>query len=119
MLEALNVKQTTTPAYHPESNRVECAHCTLAAILRAESLAALRNWPVLLAPVVMAINTTTHRLTGRTPYELQFGRTAVMPLDMIVPSVDTTTSRHCVAYPDNYVQLLKERAAAAYREVMA
>ena len=117
LMKALNIQHTVTPPYHPESNRVERVHRTLGAVLRAEGTAALGNWPALLGPAVMAINTTTSRATGRTPYELQFGRAAVVPLDIIVPAA-STTNRHKTAYPDEHITLLKERAAAVYEEVM-
>ena len=117
LMKALNIKQTMTPAYHPESNHVECVHQTLGAVLRAESTAALGNWPALLALAVMAINTTTNRAMGCTPYELQFGCAAVVPLDLIVPAVNTT-ARHQTAHPDEYITLLKERTAATYEEVV-
>ena len=41
-----------------------------------------------------------------------------MPLDLIVLSVDTAMPQHSMAYLDDYVKILKERAAPAYKEVM-
>ena len=52
VMKALNIQHTTTPAYHPESNRVERVHRTLGAVLRSEQAAALGNWPALLGPAV-------------------------------------------------------------------
>ena len=71
-----------------------------------------------IAPAMMAMNTTTNLIMGRTPYKMQFSRTAVILLELIVPTVDTATAEHSTAYPNKHIQVLKERAAEAYKEVM-
>merc|ERR1740128_697698 len=85
VMKQLGVKHTFTPAYTPESDRVERVHQTLGNVLRSNDRVDAKNWPVKLTYAVMAYNSAVHRITGVSPYEAVYGRAPTLPVDLIFP----------------------------------
>lgn len=75
-------KQRITSAYHPQANGlVERQNRTIQGSL----LKVLGNnqdrWPEALNGVLFAFRTARHKSTGHTPFEMMYGRKAVLPIE--------------------------------------
>ena len=105
----LDLKLTTTPAYHPQSNPVERSHRDLKPILRrlmAEQKG--DDWEDLLPQALFAIRTANNRHTGVSPFQALFGRDPPMPVDLLeMPPVAKAGPKRTA-----YVQKLEERIRA-------
>ena len=111
VLLQLGVKQTFTPAYTPESDRVERVHQTLGNVLRSNDRVDSRNWPIKLTYAVMAYNSTIHRITGVSPYEAVYGRAPTLPVDLVFPVKGpqaTTFSTHIANLRMKFAQICEK-----------
>lgn len=78
----LSIKQKQTSPYHPQTNgSLERTHLTLKDYFRCYLSKDTDNtWDRFLNFAVYSYNTSTHKATQKTPYELVFGQQARMPL---------------------------------------
>ena len=77
-----NFDLKTTTAYHPQSNAsLERSHAVLKAYLRTN--AAHSDWDHLVPFAIMEYNSSPHRSTGFTPYEIAMGRNRRTPSSCI------------------------------------
>jgi Integrase zinc binding domain len=81
----LKIKKLHCTTYHPESNSIERNHRTIAEYLRSFVNKTQTDWCEWLPFVVFSYNTTPHTSTKYTPYELVYGRQAVLPTAIIQP----------------------------------
>ena len=89
MMDKLQVRKTTTPAYNPQSNgNLERFHRTLNSILRVFADREDTEWSQYLPSATLAYNTKQHSSTGITPFAGMFGRECRLPIDLIIPSPD-------------------------------
>ncbi|XP_023819343.1 uncharacterized protein LOC111948807 [Oryzias latipes] len=70
-----------------------------------------RRWKEYVKPLVHAYNCTRNEVTGYTPYELMFGRSPRLPIDLAfgLPVRDTPSTSH-----SQYVQNLRSRLEESY-----
>ena len=111
VMAQLGIKHTFTPAYTPESDRVERVHQTLGNVLRSNDRVDAKNWPVKLTYAVMAYNTTIHRITGVSPYEAVYGRAPTLPVDIVFPVKNpqgTTFSAHIATLRTRFAQICEK-----------
>ena len=84
LMTILHIQHVRSPNYSPQSNRSERTHRLLGSLLRSDNTLQQNNWMDKVAPAVLAINSSTNRVTGVSPYFATFGREANLPLDIIM-----------------------------------
>lgn len=88
LLSVAGVKKSHTTPYHPMGNGgVERFNRTLGNMIRALPPAAKQRWPRMLKSLTFAYNCTIHETTGYAPFQLMFGRTPRLPVDVLFGSV--------------------------------
>ena len=113
MLLAAGVHKSHTTPYHPMGNgAVERFNRTLGNMIRALPPKAKHRWPQLLRSLTFAYNATVHETTGFAPFQLMFGRTPRLPVDLLFGSV--LQDDQLVDY-DAYVQRLRHDLAEAMK----
>ena len=81
----LGMQRTQTSAYHPQGNgQVERFNRTLEAMLAKVVQANQRDWDAHLPKVLFAYRTAVHESTQFTPYHLVFGRSPMLPVDVML-----------------------------------
>ena len=81
----LGIGRTQTTAYHPQGNgQVERFNRTLEAMLAKVVQANQRDWDAHLPKVLFAYRTAVHEATLFTPYHLVFGRSPMLPVDVML-----------------------------------
>jgi hypothetical protein len=86
------VKKVFTTAYHPQGNgHVERMHRDLKKILRKLEDQNATTWLTNIPAALLALRTQVHGTTGRTPFELLFGRSTRLPGGWLSGTVDWKT----------------------------
>ena len=81
----MGINQTRTTAYHPQGNgQVERFNRTLEAMLAKIVQQNQRDWDQHLPKVMFAYRTAIQEATGYTPFHVTFGRSLVLPLDVML-----------------------------------
>lgn len=113
--EALNefdIRGTTTPVYNPKSNMVERYHRTMKRRLTAIMHEFNNDWDEALPAVVFFMRTSVHQTTGYTPFFLEHGREARLPIHLAIGDPP-----HQPALISQYVKRLREIFKTAYSQV--
>ena len=96
-MAAFDVRTTTTPMYNPKSNTVERFHRTMECKLTALIHEFDDEWDEALPATLLAMRTSVNRSTGFTPFFLEHGHEAWLPVDRIArphPVQSTTLDRY-------------------------
>lgn len=84
LCKQLGIDQTRTSAYHPQANgQVESFNRTLEAMLSKVVNENQRDWDNHLPKVLFAYRTSIHESTGFTPFLINYGRSATLPVDIM------------------------------------
>ena len=88
----LEIKQTTTVPYRPQSNS-SCERLNSTIIQRIRTLppAEKKRWNLHVDSLLFAYNATVHESTGISPFYAMFGRKPTVPTDLIVQLPDHPT----------------------------
>ena len=79
----LGITKVTTTPYNPNGNKIERWHRTLSQMLRTVVAEDQRDWDECLGACLLAYRTSVHATTKLTPFFLQHGREAILPVDII------------------------------------
>uniref|UniRef100_A0A3P9J6T5 Integrase catalytic domain-containing protein n=1 Tax=Oryzias latipes TaxID=8090 RepID=A0A3P9J6T5_ORYLA len=105
------IKSRTTP-YHPRGNPVERFNRTLLNMLGTLEAKQKSKWREYVKPLVHAYNCTKNEVTGFTPYELLFGRSPRLPVDLAfgLPVREPPAVSH-----SEYVKSLRNHLEESYK----
>lgn len=113
MLQLAGVRKSHTTPYHPMGNgTVERFNRTLGNMIRALPPKAKHRWPQMLKSLTFCYNATIHETTSFPPFQLMFGRTPRLPIDMMFDSV--LLDDRVVDY-NQYVQSFRDDLAQAMK----
>ena len=85
LCQLLGIERSRTTAYHPEGNgQVERFNRTVEAILAKMVGEHQDDWDKHLQKAVFAYRTSLHESTGYSPYFVNFGRSPVLPVDVML-----------------------------------
>lgn len=88
LLRLSGVSKSHTTAYHPMGNgATERFNRTLGSMLRSLPLKEKHKWPQQIQTLTFAYNATVHETTGYAPFQLMFGRTPRLPVDVMFRQV--------------------------------
>ena len=107
-----DIRTTMTPVYNPKSNAVERYHRTLKRKLTALIHEFDDEWDEALPATLLAMRTIVHRTTGHTPFFLEHGREAHLPIDLISGNPNDGFTRL-----DSYVTNMKDKFHRAHKVV--
>lgn len=112
LCDIAGIKKTRTTPYHPRGNPVERFNRTLLSMLGTLGPEQKQRWKEYVKPLVHAYNCTRNEVTGYTPYELMFGRSPRLPVDLAfgLPAGDKPSPSH-----SKYVQILRSRLEESYQ----
>lgn len=112
LCDIAGIEKTRTTPYHPRGNPVERFNRTLLSMLGTLEPEQKQRWKEYVKPLVHAYNCTRNEVTGYTPYELMFGRSPRLPVDLAfgLPVRDTPSTSH-----STYVQNLRSRLEESYQ----
>ncbi|KAM1569069.1 hypothetical protein ACFX10_034234 [Malus domestica] len=79
----------STPRYHQGNGQAEASNKTILDCLKKSLTNKKGKWPDELPGCLWAYRTTKRRATGETPFSLAFGSEAIIPPNIIVPSINT------------------------------
>lgn len=111
LCEVAGIKKCRTTPYHLRGNPVERFNRTLLNMLGTLEEKQKSKWKDYVTPLVHAYNCTRNETTGYTPYELMFGRSPRLPVDLAfgLPMNGENHQPH-----SQYVQSLKSRLRESY-----
>lgn len=112
LCEVAGIEKSRTTPYHPRGNPVERFNRTLLAMLGTLEQKQKTRWKEHVKPLVHAYNCTRNEVTGFAPYELMFGRTPRLPVDLAfdLPVREATSKNH-----SQYVKSLKSRLEESFK----
>ena len=109
----LGMEKSATTSYHPQSNgQCERWNKTLLNMLGTLQEDRKKSWKDHVAQLVHAYNCTRHETTGYSPFELLFGRTPRLPIDV---QYGLHLSEQNVPSYDQYVENLRKSLNAAFK----
>ena len=87
LLHLLEIAKSRTTPYHLECDGLaEIFNRTMEGMSRCFIEENLEDWDVYLAPLAFAYNTAIHATTKMQPFELLYGPTPRLPIDLIFPN---------------------------------
>ena len=112
VLSRFDIRAVKCPIYNPKSNSVERYHRTMGRRLRALLHEYGRDWDQHVPAVLLSIRTSRNRSTGFTPFFLERGREARLPIDIGLgySPIDRVST-------GDYADRLFDTFQSAYRDV--
>jgi len=86
LFKLLGTKLSMSTACHPQTDGLaERIHRSMETMLRAFVNQQQTDWDEKLYALEFAYNSAKHEVTGKTPFELNYGKTPLMPLQLLKP----------------------------------
>ena len=112
--QVLIIRKLRTTAYRPSANgRIERVHRTINDLLSKVVSDSQRDWQDKLPMIAAAYNAAQHETTNYSPYYIVYGREYRTPLDLTLPSQNTSYGNTEI----DYVELLQNRLKEIYKTV--
>ena len=87
MCSALVVERINTTPGHPQCDgQSEKSAQQIKKMIRAHVAEDHENWDLCLSQLCFAYNTSVHKMTGFTPFEVMFGWNPIIPIDLVYPN---------------------------------
>lgn len=100
--QILGIDKTRTTPYRPQSDgMIERANRTIENMLATFVSKNQKDWDDLIPLLMLAYRSATHEATGVSPNEMVFGRSATLPVDLVLGRPD----------PEKYEQILSSEYA--------
>ena len=113
LCDTLGIEKSRTSAYHPMSNGIaERFNRTLISMIGTLENEKKRDWKTHLPSLVHAYNATRHETTGFSPFELLFGRTPKLPVDLLF---GTNSTVHENSNSAEYITELRNKLQEAFK----
>ena len=116
LCETFNIKKRRSSAYHSQGNRFAESIRNIREMMRTllqDKKLPQTSWRQLLKEITFALNTSVSTATKRTPYQVLYGKNAVLPIDVLMD----TPSRHNptdLSTVSAYTSELNDRLANIY-----
>ncbi|XP_072076500.1 uncharacterized protein [Arachis hypogaea] len=87
-LQNFHVKHHFSSVEHPQTNgQAEVANRIILMALKKKLGEAKGQWADLVSEVLWSYNTTIHSATGETPFKLVYGAEAMIPVEIVTPTI--------------------------------
>ena len=117
-MKEMGIDQRYAAPYHQQTNgMVERWNRTLLVMLRPLMQENADNWDEYLQMACFAYRTTPHSSTGRTPFEMLFGRDPVFPRDALFSNTQKVYSDNDYTYMRRLVEKMKSIWAEASKNL--
>ena len=83
-----------TPFYAQSNGQVEASNKVLISILEKMLEDNPRDWHIILFENLWAFRTSKRDSTGVSPYSLTYGQDAILPMEVVVPSLRASRQNH-------------------------
>ena len=111
-MRKFDITTTTTPIYNPKSNTVERYHRTLNRRVKSLIHEFNTSWDDALPQILLSMRTAVHRTTGYTPFFMEHGREARLPVELLTSNPPKTFES-----PNKYVESMFENFTKAFINV--
>ena len=112
----LGIQRTNTTAYHPQGNgQTERFNRTLESMIAKMTEENSQDWDLHIPHALYAYRTAIHESTDFSPFSLVFGRSATLPIDLMLgrsPSRTNIPTTH-----SEFIRSLQHRVQKAFTEV--
>ena len=115
LTKLLGTRTKFSTAFHPQTDGLaEKANGTVQTFLRAYASDNLQKWDRHLALAEFTYNSSKHKVTGLSPFEVDIGYVPRLPLDFLADSSSRKITRHpnAAATAHEFAQALKTRVRA-------
>ena len=118
LCKLLGINKTRTTAYHPQANgQVERFNRTLEAILSKVVSENQKDWDSHIPKALFAYRTAFHESSGHSPFHVIFGRSPLLPIDIVIGRPQCEESEGGEVSVPQYVQALGRSLRKIYNDV--
>lgn len=112
----LGIQRTNTTAYHPQGNgRTERFNRTLESMIAKMTEENSQDWDLHIPHALYAYRTAIHESTDFSPFFLVFGRSATLPIDVMLGRSPLRTNIPMTH--SEFIRLLQRRVQKTFTEV--
>ena len=106
----------STPFYAKATEQAEASNKVLISILEKMLEDNPKDWKLILSETLWAYITSKRDSTGVSPYSLTYGHDAVLPMEVVVPSI--RVSKHNGLNPQEYSEVVMMELKELYGKIL-